>query len=239
MAKQKLVLNITTLKFFEEKYATSMQSVKDRIRKQFKEELLIGQGYDLDKYTAKKEIDKLVNFLKTNEFEQKYGRKFNIVDLYLTTNLQVSDILENYEDYITTDDMTTFVSFIKNTLKEIDNKCSYQVSTNAISKTFLISRFYQPSQVGIDRITKLKLLNYISINASLEDAQKAHEILLDLNEKYGVKYDDISLYTILRSVVQNEIDSYYLVAEDYKKELDQYTHVQKRCTPLLTRRERN
>lgn len=104
---------------------------------------------------------------------------------------------------------------------------------------FLASRFFQPAQVGIDRITSLKLLNYVPLDVSLYDAQKAHEILLDLNEKYGVKYDDISLYTILRSVLNNEIDSYYKVAEDYKRELDMYTHVQKRCIPLLTRRERN
>lgn len=239
MQKKFPSLSAQTLSFYEEKYVTSMISTKNRIRKIYKDELKVGQGYGFNKRVATKEIKKLFVFLTTDEFEIKYGRKFNIIDLYLTTNLQVSDILENYENCMSTDEMITFVAFIKNTVKEIDKNVIFQVSTSAINKSILASRFCQPSQAGIDRITSLKLLNYISIDVSLYDVQKAHEILLDLNDKYGVKYDDISLYTILRSVLNNEIDSYYKVAEDYKRELDMYTHVQKRCIPLLTRRERN
>ncbi len=232
-------LNVQTLQFYEEKYATSMISIKDRLRKIYKEELKVGQGYNLDREIATNEINRLSSFLTTDEFKNKYGREFNIVDLYLTTNLQVSDILENYKEFMDIDTMVSFVSFVKTTLKEIDKQSTFQVTTNRLNKDFLVARFNQPSQVGIDRITDLKLLNYMPIDATLEDARKAHKILLDLNEKYGVKYDDISLYTILKSLINNEIDSYYLVAEDYKNKLDQHTHVQKRCIPLLTRRERN
>ena len=239
MQRKMPTLSVQSLPFYEEKYATSMVATKNRIRKIYKEELQVGQGHGFNKRVATKEIKKLFTFLTTDEFEKKYGRVFNIVDLYLTTNLQVSDILENYEHCMSTDEMITFVSFIKSTIKEIDKNVSFQVTTNRVNKMFLASRFFQPAQVGIDRITSLRLLNYVPLDVSLYDAQKAYEILLDLNEKYGVKYDDISLYTILRSVLNNEIDSYYKVAEDYKRELDMYTHVQKRCIPLLTRRERN
>ena len=239
MNKKKKILNLAALKEYEQKYVTSMSYARYIIRKIYKDELHVGKGYNLAENEAKNELQKLRSFLMTDEFEKKYNRKFNIVDLYLTTNLQVCDFYEDYAIYIDEDFMIKLVSFIKNTIRDVDNQSGLRIVTNVPSKMLLSSRFTQPSQVGIDRITNLKLLNYVPINATIDDAKKAHEILLDLNDKYGVKYDDICLYIILRSVLNNEIDSYYTVAEDFKKELDEHTHVQKRCIPLLTRRERN
>lgn len=234
--------NLSYIRMCEETYSINKTS-KSIIHKFYREYLKIGDGNILSDAEAWVEVRKLFDLAYGNAFKEKYNRDFNIVDMYLTTNFQVKDLLENYQE-ICKYTSPFNIEFIKKSLKEVDNAYSskgFGTSNNIpTSRLTFSSRFYRPSQKGIKQICELNFTNYNPIvNASLEDVNEAHKILLDLNEKYGVKYDDVSLYIILKSYLNNEIDSYYQIAEEYKNELDKHSHVQKRCIPLLTRREKN
>ena len=235
-----LKYNMNYIKMCEDFYSSNNGVTKGMIHKFYKDYLKIGEGKQLTFYIdIRNNLLKLSNLINSEEFKLKYGHEFNIVDMYLTTNLQVRDLFENYTTYINGSTMKEFLLFVKKNLMEVDNIYSCRNLYKSGSKMVYSARFFRPTKKGIDKILDLNFINYNSLDASLDDVNKAHEILLDLNQKYGVKYDDISLYIILRSYLNGEIESYYKLAEENKEELDKHSHVQKRCIPLLTRREKN
>ena len=235
--------NLAYIKKLENDYSTTSTlgtySAYVNARKFYKGVLKIANGCDLSMEKAKEEISRLYNFLTTDDFKNEFGRDFDLIDMYLATNIQIGDLCENYVKYINKDQLVKFLFFMRDTMYKEDNIYSCLNTYKSMSKQTFHSRFYRPSQKSIDKLLKLELTNYNPINASLEDVEKAHEILLDLNDKYGVKYDDVSLYLILDAYVNKTADSYYKVAEKYKDYLYKESHVQKRCIPLLTRREKN
>jgi len=236
------IYNLAYIKNAEENYNnkfinSNLHYVK--LNKFYKEYLKNGVGFGFDKDKAKEEMDRLYSFIKNDDFKNKYGREFNIVDMYLTTNLQICDICDEYLKYADRDEYLAFLFFVKKNLNKVDSINLYAAGYNKMSKKQYTARFYRPNQKGIEQLLDLDFYNYNRLDASLKDVEEAHKILLDLNEKYGVKYDDVSLYLILSTYLNGQIESYYEIAEEYKELLDRDTHVQKRCIPLLTRREIN
>ena len=212
-------------------------SANDKIKKFYSEFLKIGEGVDLQPKYARKEINKLLRFISTDDFYNEYGRKYNLVDMYLTTNLQVKDLFENYYDYMDDEEYLKIYNFVIEQLKLIDN--TYLRGYNVASRRHLSCRFERPVEQDIKDIMERKFLFFRKMIATEVDVQKAYETLVDLNKKYGVKYDDVSLYIVLREYINGNIDSFYELGEKYKKELDIHSHVQVRCISLLTRREKN
>lgn len=235
--------NLAKILKFEDEFAVYGRFGKGtpngKIMSFYKDTLKIGEGVDLTVKQARREINKLLHFITTDDFYNEYGRKFNLVDMYLTTNIQVKDILNNYYDYMLEEEYTPIYHFILEQLKSIDNESLK--SYNNSSKIQISSRFERPVNKSIEDIKSCKFLFYKKLRASEIDANNAYEILLDLNKKYGVKYDDISYFIILREYIINKenINSFYALGEKYKKDLDLYSHVQVRCIPALTRREKN
>ncbi|MCR5787560.1 MAG: hypothetical protein K6G37_00485 [Bacilli bacterium] len=52
-----------------------------------------GKSIGLNEVDLQKEYMNLYSFISSDEFEKEYGHKYSIVDMYLTTNLQLDDIL--------------------------------------------------------------------------------------------------------------------------------------------------
>lgn len=211
---------------------------KPKIINFYRHELRIGDNVILDFETIDSEIAKLQSFLFSDDFKREYGREYNIVDLYLTTNLSVKDIVYNYQAYMDFVTQKRFISFIRSQLVKVDNikifsnwLCNYKAS--------LYSRFQRPAQKRILQMLNQDFILFNNIKVCKQDIYKAYQILLDLNEKYGVKYDEISFYYVLDAYINNYVDSYYTLGEKYKAELDKVTHVQKNELPTLTRRENN
>lgn len=211
----------------------------------YQEKLNIGGGLSLDTpflggsiTTIRNEIIKLYNFITTDEFKNKYGRDYTLVDMYLTTNLSIKDLCYDYLRYMNNEERGTILTFIQNQLKLVDNE---KINNHKIdSKNTLYSRFSSPVRKKLNDIVNLHFVTYRKIDGATEDdAMDAYEHLLKLNEMYGVKYDEISLHIILREFMNGNIQSFYDVAEDYKEELDKVSHVVVRCEPILTRREKN
>ena len=209
----------------------------DSIRKFYIETLKIGNGIELDKQNAQSEFMKLIEFISTDKFYKEYGREYSIVDMYLTTNLQIKDLFDNNYDFLDKEVSQLLYDFVKNQLLNIDN--TYLRSYENANKRRLVCRFMRPVDSEIKDITDRRFFLFRKMQATEEDVIRAYETLLDLNQKYGVKYDDISLYIILREIINNNINSFYELAEKYKNELDIHSHVRVRCIPLLTRREKN
>ena len=204
----------------------------------YKHELKIGDNIILDFETIDSEIAKLQGFLFSNDFKKEYGRDYNVIDLYLTTNLSVKDIVYNYTAYMDVVTQKRFLSFIRKQLIKVDN---IGIFNNWLSnyKASLYSRFQRPAEKRILQMLNLDFILFNNIKVCSQDIYKSYQILLDLNDKYGVKYDEISFYYVLDAYVHNYIDSYYELGEKYKDELDKVTHVQKNELPTLTRRENN
>lgn len=233
--------NLAKIRKCEEEYSRASvhagHSSNDKIKKFYTEFLKIGTGVDLSPKDARRNINKLLKFITTDDFYNEYGRKYNLVDMYLTTNLQVKDLLETYYDYMDDEEYLTIYNFIIDQLVHIDN--TYLRGYKTTSRRHLSCRFEKPVEHDIKDIMERKFLFFRKIVATELDVEKAYETLVDLNQKYGVKYDDVSLYIILREYINENIDSFYELGEKYKKELDLHSHVQVRCIPLLTRREKN
>lgn len=218
---------------FEDKYNPFVTNAQ--ISSFYRDELKIGDNVVLDFETIDKEIKKLETLLFSGEFEKEYGRKFNIIDLYLTTNLSVKDICYNYVAYMDLVTQKRFLSFCQGQIINVDNIDIFRGYNSYPRTTYL--RFQRPAEKRIQKMINMEFILFNNIKICKQDIYKAYQILLDLNEKYGVKYDDISLYYVLDAYIHNYINTYYEIGEKYKAELDQVTHVQKRCIPTLTRRE--
>jgi transposase-like protein len=209
----------------------------DKIRKFYIETLKIGNGLELDKYDAQAEFIKLIEFISTDKFYKEYGREYTIVDMYLTTNLQIKDLFDPKYDFLDKEVSQLIYEFVKNQLVNIEN--TYLRDCNVTNKRHLVCRFMRPVDNEMKDIIDRRFFLFKKMSANETDVLRAYETLKDLNQKYGVKYDDISLYIILREIINENIDSFYELGEKYKSELDMKSHVQIRCIPLLTRREKN
>jgi len=222
------------------RYGYKIETKKyDQIFRFFKEELKIGDGIGLSLKQARIEINKLLQFITTDTFYKTYGRNYTIVDMYLTTNLQIKDLLITYYDLMLDEEYLPIYHFIVEQLKGIDNKCS-NTYLNA-SRNVLSSRFEKPANKQIEDIISTRFFMFRKLNATEMDAQMAREILLDLNRTFGVKYDDVSLFIILREYIINpgNIYSFYEIGEKYKNELDLISHVEVNDITILTRRRIN
>ena len=226
----------------EEEYTPTLANnyaKASKITKIFKEDLKVGQGYNLEDSVARAELDRLFFFINTDGFIKEYGRRYNIVDLYLTTNLQISDLCSDYLKHLKKEEIPQVLKFIRSNLNRVDNNKIFQERYKQGSKRIYQCRFYRPSKKSLNDLLNLDFRYYNALDATYYDVKMAHEALLELNEKYGVKYDDISLYLLLDEFLKKNIESFYKIGEENKARLDEYTHVVKREIPLLTRREKN
>lgn len=241
--KRDLVKSLSTVELireYEDRYnPVCYNGTKEnlKIKNYFKDQLKIADNIKLDDDAARKELDKFFEFINSPEFMEEYGRPYNFVDIYLTTNLTMKGLCIDYVHLMSVEEIKALEEFIKDGLSKIDNKSV--LCSNLRSKENMYLRFTRPAEKRIYNLLNLNQLLFSKVNASKEDMATSYQILLDLNEKYGVKYDEISYHIVVRSYLNNEIDSYYKLGEKYKKDLDEKTHVQVRCIPTLTRRENN
>jgi len=237
-----LILNRKLLLELEDLYtkykSTNNNSTKTDISYIYSERLGIGKSPNIDKKAKLEDIKRVYNYITTDEFINKYGREFTIADLYLTSNLQVEDLVKIENGLINKDEYLKFKLFLTKSLSNIFTSNMHAFNTTLSIKAIL-SKFYSPAQNKINDMKKQNFSDYYNINASFLDVAYASDIMTELNETYGLKVDDISFYLILESVVSKNENSYFEVAEDHKELLDKYTHVAVRCIPQLTRREIN
>lgn len=233
--------NLAKIKKYEEQYIRLENGVVDKqnesIKRFYIDTLKIGNGIELDESSAQNEFMKLIEFISTDKFYKQYGREFTIVDMYLTTNLQVKDLFDSKYDFLDKEVSHLLYKFVIDQLQNIDN--TFIRDHLNTQKRSLVCRFMRPVDNEMKDIIDCRFFLFKKMPATETDIIRAYETLLDLNQKYGVKYDDVSLYIILREVINENIDSFYELGEKYKKELDIHSHVQQRCIPLLTRREKN
>ena len=225
--------NIKTVLEYEDMYNPMSYYVK--INNFYANDLKIAGNIELSKEDALEEINKLVSLIISEDFLNDYGRSFNLIDMYLSTNLTAKGLCVDYQAYMDMHSAQIINNFLHSELSKVDNSDIFR--TYCYSKPNTYRRFTRPATRRINKMLNLDFFLFNQIDASIEDVKAAHDILLDLNEKYGVKYDEISLYILLQTYLEGNIESYYKVADKYKEELDQKTRVQKRCIPLLTRRE--
>ena len=225
--------NIKTVLEYEKIYNPMNYFVK--INNFYAYDLKISGNIDLSKDEAIDEINKLVSLITSEDFINQYGKSFDLIDLYLTTNLTMKGLCVDYQEYMDRYSALVINNFLHSELSKVDNSDIFR--TYCYSKPNTYRRFTRPATKRIDKMLDLDFFLFNPIDASVKDVECANQILLDLNEKYGVKYDEISLYILLKTYLEGNVESYYKVAEKYKEELDQKTRVQKRCIPLLTRRE--
>lgn len=219
---------------YVEKYAVELNApdVNAAILKLYTEIYHVGESMHFDKKELIKELDKLVNFITSSDFEETFGRKYDIVDMYLTTNLQVIDVIDiNASNY----DI--------NKLKVIKHWMSDQFSlicrtgNNGTSRNQKLALINYPATHQIAHFKKLDYKMYADKKYNKEDVEKAEEILLDLNRLYGVKYDILSLSHIVNSYKENNDLSYYDVADEYYDEVISNTYVDlNKDNPTFTRR---
>lgn len=236
-------VNLEKLFLYDDIYTNTHYKKQDQeIRDFYTNTLKVADGINLDEQSAKKELDKLYELITTDSFENRYGRKFTLVDMYLTTNLGVNDLIKNYYGYMNNDQRKVFLRFISRQIKSVDNAKVNNHDT--LSKLTISRRFSIPVEKNINKLINLDTVKYNSIDATTEDAADAYSYLTELNSKYGVKYDDISLYIIFREYMEAKKQGLYprvfdKVAVDYKDELDKLSHVVDRsiCSRVLTRRE--
>ncbi|MBR5662675.1 MAG: hypothetical protein IKX00_03355 [Bacilli bacterium] len=237
--------NLEKLFYYDEVYTENKDKSKDiEIRKFYTNVLKVADGVNLDEEDAKKELDKLFELLTTDTFKTRYGRDFTLVDMYLTTNLSINDLLKNYYGYMDNVQRNAFLEFIAKQIKLVDNP-QYR-NHDILSKLTISRRFSAPVKKNINKIINLDSIKYNGINATTEDAVDAYLYFEELNSKYGVKYDDISFHIVFREYMNAKKNNIYpkvfdAVAIDYKDELDKLSHVvdRSKCSRVLTRREKN
>ena len=229
----KLLDGLPKLRKYECEY--SPFKTKPQINKFYAETLKIGDNINLSSNAARREINRLMGFLNLDTFKKEYGRDFNIVDLYLTTNLSIKGLCETYQGYMTVIEAKQILNFLHRQLMRVDNLNLFYTYMYSASTTYY--RFTRPSEKRIIQILNQQFFSSNKIDATKEEIEKAYQILLDLNEKYGVKYDEVSFYAIIDVVKAGLEDTFYQIGDKYKDKLDQRTEVRVRCIPTLTRRE--
>ena len=227
--------NIDKIFEYEDKHNPFIPNTK--IRKFYAEELKVADNIELSSYAIKRDMHKLINFLVGDKFKKEYGRDFTIVDMYLTTNLTVRMLCDTYIGYLSAFEYNLIINFLNREIIRVDNQNLFYTFEYSATSTYL--RYARPAEKRINEILNQEFFSSNPVSASKEDIYNAYQILLDLNEKYGVKYDEMSLYAILFAYLTGDTDSFYTIGEKYKKELDQRTTVRVRCIPTLTRRESN
>lgn len=237
--------NLEKLFYYDEVYTENKDKTKDiEIRKFYTNVLKVADGINLDKENAIKELKKLYELLTTDTFRKRYGRDFTLVDMYLTTNLSINDLLKNYYGYMDNAQRNAFLEFIAKQIKLVDNP-QYR-NHDILSKLTISRRFSAPVKKNINKIINLDTIKYNGISATVDEAADAYSYFEELNSKYGVKYDDVSFHIIFREYInakRNDLNPrvFDSVAKDYKDELDKLSHVvdRSKCSRVLTRREIN
>lgn len=229
-----------TDKIFEYEDKFSPFKVNRKINLFYSDELKIGDNINLDEETTRNELKKLRSLINSYDFKRTYGRYFDIVDLYLTTNLSIKTICIDSEELIGTVESKLLLYFLQGQVMKVDNNDIFINFRSSRSNTYI--RYTRPAEKRIYDLLNQKFLLFNKpegVTYTKEDIYMAFQYLHDLNLNYGVKYDEISFYTILNTYKKGLINTYYEVAEKYKNELDKHTHVHVRENPILTRRENN
>lgn len=229
-----------TDKIFEYEDKFNPFKVNRKINLFYSDELKIGDNINLDEETTRNELKKLRSLINSYDFKRTYGRNFDIVDLYLTTNLSIKTICIDSEELIGTVESKLLLYFLQGQVMKVDNNDIFINFRSSRSNTYI--RYTRPAEKRIYDLLNQKFLLYNKpedVTYTKEDIYMAFQYLHDLNLNYGVKYDEISFYTILITYKKGLINTYYEVAEKYKNELDEHTHVHVRENPILTRRENN
>lgn len=215
----------------EKYYPASRIPAKTEIHKIYRDVLNIGAPLELSDDRKKEELSKVIGYINGEDFQKRYGHKFNIVDLYLSSNLQVEDIVSISTKYCTKEELITVKRWINSQVQ------SLSLSKEALSSVSIKTMFSKPCGLTIENMAKGSFIGTVSLPANQEDAIKAKMLLNSLNEKFGVKYDDLSLHIILQSVIKKEEKSYRIIGEEHKSYLDEVSYVDKSVNPIFTRRK--
>lgn len=217
-----------------EKYAIKINDsqVKSAIYKLYNELYKVGTSMNLDECQFNQELFKLYNFITCGEFEKEFGRKYDVIDMYLTTNLQIVDLIDisgkNYD--------VEKIKVIKAWLAEQYSLIS-NIGDNRASKHARLNLINFPACYHIKHLKQMDFKFYAPNKYSIEDVEEAEKILLDLNKNYGVKYDVLSLARLVDSYKQENDLSYYSVADRYFDEVTARSYVDNRsCNPTFVRR---
>jgi len=217
-----------------EKYAIKINDsqVKSAIYKLYNELYKVGTSMNLDECQFNQELFKLYNFITCGKFEKEFGRKYDVIDMYLTTNLQIVDLINISGKNYDIEKIKVIKAWLAKQYSLISN-----ISGNKTSKNARLNLINFPACYHIKHLKQMDFKFYSPNKYSIEDVEEAEKILLDLNNNYGVKYDVLSLARLVDSYKQENDLSYYSVAGKYFEEVAACSYVDNRsCNPTFVRR---
>ena len=225
----------------ESLYENGSNEIKSLLNKLFINVYGIGQSNNLQREELAKEFRRLYYYITDELFEAQLGRKVNIADMYLITNIQPQDFHNVSNVGLSIDEIKTLLCWFKTEFsnranKEMLSQCSFNTGTNLEQ---IIKKMGNPSVSVIQEFNCGEFGKYNVKYYSKQDLDRTNEVLLDLNENYGLKIDPYTYLCVLDSVVWGEENTYYKLANTFKPILDKNTHVVKNENPILTRRIKN
>ena len=238
----KYTLTDDELRHVERMIENADSETKALIHKLFMTKYDIGKSSNLDKKDLASEFKRLYFNIVDESFEAQYGRKINLVDMYLMTNIQPEDFNKVTNVGLPSEEAIKLLQWFK---AEYTNKFSNDSHTSRMSYMsgpnlgFIIKRMSSPTNLVIDSFNNGEFGEYQMSYFSQEDLNKTYAVLLDLNRKYGLKMDPYTYICILNSVICGEEGQYYTIAETYKPILDKKTHIVESSNPTFTRRYKN
>ena len=223
--------------YFDLEYETQDKETKCRIRKALSKCYSIGESIGLTDKELVNEFKNLYYFIIDSRSSNYTGKPFDIVDMYLTTNIQIEDFKQLFKINLPKEMMTV----ISRWFKDIYTGMFERNYKNPLfdSSLNIIYEINKPSVHIVKSFTNNSFGLYTPLDHNEKDLEKAHHVLCNLNKKYGVKYDHFTFMAVLRAVIWGEEGSYYNLGDKFKTELDKISHIVVKSEPSLTRRERN
>lgn len=202
--------------------------------KQVYETLDLGRSYKLELEELKKEFDRVNDYINGEEFKNKYKHNFDIIDLYLCSNIQIADITAKYKPNDI--NIAPLRDLLVKTYTIMRNNL-YDAPFNYISCGTLIAQDLKPNFHEIKCLEEMKHPKYsFKPYITSETVNKGVEKLEELNIKYGVPFNEKTLYQCVLSAHFNT-DSYYDdVAADHIDILNEVSTINNASSKYLRRR---
>ena len=231
------VLSLEEAVFLDSEYQTQDRDTKGKIRKALSISCRIGRSIGLSDSELKKEFTNLYYFIIENSSENRFSKPFDIVDMYLTTNIQPEDFSRMYSVGLPSHMISVISKWFKETYVSMFEKSLGNPLFD--SSRNIVLEMCKPSIHIVKEFINNSFGLYAPIEHNTRDLERAYFVLCDLNKKYGVKYDHFTFMAVLRSVVWGEDSSYYALGNKYKEALDNVSHIVNKGEPVFTRREKN